>query len=1164
MGGTRHCSLWVGAIFTLLSACGNETSDMASGASGAADASTDDSMSADGRTTGNVPAGGASGGSDDSSDGTTKPGDKKKDPNKKDEPLSDETEFFSADTSGGSFANGGASRSAGAPAPAGSTPTTAATPPAMGPSNGESSATDASAAVVTSVQRGDIYRVLPDKRILNLNSYRGVQVLDVSDLNNPRVEGRIAVAGDPVEMYVVGDRAFVLLNGWNGYYGSRDDLEIRAASGGLVMSVDIADRANPKLIDQSEVKGRILTSRLTQGSDGQAALFVAATDYDYVTGQPRSLVKSFEVSTGELVAQNELDLGGYVQDVQATTGLMLVASVDYTKMEQRSSVTVIDISSTDGTMVQGATVAAQGVVQNKFNMDAYNGVLRVVSGSSWGSSTQNRLETFSLADLQNIEPIDSCQLTPRDASGAPEQLYATIFMENKGFFVTYFRQDPFHAFSIDDDGTCEEHTQFIVAGWNDFLRPTLDNTRLIGIGHNDTNNARLLSASLYDAVNLDNPEPLLARADIELNGAYSEANWDDRAFSVIENAVSVQAADGTEETGLVLLPFSGWDNPNQTQIAKVQLFTFSNSTLTKRGELDHGSPVRRAFQVDSDTTGNLSEDVLSLFDTANPDQPEELGRVDVAPSYSRVFTFGDHVARLRDSTNYYYVGQGARRPNSKVQVISAAGDLDQNPVLASFDVPAGANLLQVGNLLVSVLTETTYDQTGQNPKSLSKIQVWDLKDPSKPVKAGSLETDRLHGSYASGVYPTSWVTRPGVSGGSSACFNCGPGGPQATGYVVDKSIVFASTEQQQESLGFVTQCDTYPVGRSCLPNDKGEYVCDNPYFSGGISCVTPDDGEETCTGQFFKCDDEKGECEPAEEPEFTNRNCNHYEQVRSWQSFAFDALDLRDANAPTLAKRIELPTDEEGTSVIAANNTLYFNFQQPAQKPGDKRPYVKRFVRLLGFSNPAKPSVGEPVNIPGDVIAADGTTLYTRDFVWKDSDARTMVARLVVEDGKAHLQASEVFEDREVSAVKLDGAGHVLVSSDPVYNPGVSVPVSPRPTAAPRTSAPRAASTPSAALEQPKSKLSILDDQDLSLVGEADVDSWARFQDAEGGLALYAVSGGLLVIDVRDAAKPKAQAYFAVNGWPNEFVFDGKSILFAANMYGIYRFDADVFNLLMP
>jgi hypothetical protein len=63
-----------------------------------------------------------------------------------------------------------------------------------------------------------------------------VEIPDVCDLNHPRIEGRLAVAGDPIALYVVGERAIVLLNNWQGYYGSRADVEVESVQGGLVIA----------------------------------------------------------------------------------------------------------------------------------------------------------------------------------------------------------------------------------------------------------------------------------------------------------------------------------------------------------------------------------------------------------------------------------------------------------------------------------------------------------------------------------------------------------------------------------------------------------------------------------------------------------------------------------------------------------------------------------------------------------------------------------------------------------------------------------------------------------------------------------------------------------------------------------------------------------------
>jgi hypothetical protein len=194
----------------------------------------------------------------------------------------------------------------------------------------------------------------------------------------------------------------------------------------------------------------------------------------------------------------------------------------------------------------------------------------------------------------------------------------------------------------------------------------------------------------------------------------------------------VRSADGTEETGLLLLPFVGKDDPNQKLLARVQLFTFSSTTISKRGLMDHGTVVRRSFEVQANTTANLSDEAVSLFETSNPDQPRELGRVDVAPSHSSVFRFGDHLARLHDNYGISPEPSEGLRPQSKVEIISAADEPETGPVLASFDVPVGGTLLQVGQLLVSLFSDTTLDQNEAQARTTTQIKVWDLSDPTKP------------------------------------------------------------------------------------------------------------------------------------------------------------------------------------------------------------------------------------------------------------------------------------------------------------------------------------------------------------------------------------------------------------------------------------------------
>ena len=177
------------------------------------------------------------------------------------------------------------------------------------------------------------------------------------------------------------------------------------------------------------------------------------------------------------------------------------------------------------------------------------------------------MQTFDASSIHNLAPIDHARF------GDNESLFATLFLGNKAFFVTYLRVDPFHAFRVDDDGTITEMAEFVVSGWNDFFRAVQNEERLVGIGINDEN-GRQVAVILYDITDLSNPEPLIARAEVEVKSSWSEANWDHRAFSVLEDAVQVGGPNGEAETGLVFLPFTAFGHADSRYSAAVQIFTF--------------------------------------------------------------------------------------------------------------------------------------------------------------------------------------------------------------------------------------------------------------------------------------------------------------------------------------------------------------------------------------------------------------------------------------------------------------------------------------------------------------------------------------------------------------------------------------------------------------
>lgn len=991
------------------------------------------------------------------------------------------------------------------------------------------------------VVEGDIYRVLDRGALLNLNSYRGLQVIDVSDPSAPAIIGRTALLGTPVEMYVRGTTAFVLLNNWQGYYGSRDDVAVEHKQGGLVATVDISDRTAPRELDRVFIEGAIQVSRVVQ-NDTVAALYVASSRARepaslYDNGYTQTIVTSFDIGTGRLVKKSELDLGGSVTDIQATPTELLVASESWTGAESRHSVSVVDISDPNGAMVRGSTVPVAGAVRSQFNMDLYNGVLRVVS-TSWATS-QNFVETFAARDLRSITPLHVCSF------GAAQQLYATLFLGNKAFFVTYLRQDPFHAFEIRDDGACIEHNEFIVSGWNDFFRPVAGGTRLIGIGVDDADATSTPAVSLYDITNLANPAPLVARARAgNVQWSWSEAQSDHRAFSVIEGAVQVSAPDGTAETGLVLLPYQGYGPQSDGSLyySGVALFTFSDRTVTPRGSLAHDSAVRRSFTTDATTIANLSEVSLSLYDHSDPTMPEKLGSVALAPDYARLLRYGDQYARV---TRAYYDPSAPidAKVMDTVELVPAGADPGLAEPVASFQIPGGARLLKAGDLLVSIEQAPAHGGTfGTTEPYVTKVALFDLSDPSRPRAAGTAETRDLVPTYFGyGAYH-------GFPGGFGPLgfVGCGVGaswfdGTQADGvFALEDKVVFVDARGELARLGSRNTCEYYPRYDGCSGRD-----CPGR-LEGYASCSALGGAPWSCIERLMRCDYSAGvptHCVAVGHEDVMDElemSCWADQVQRVWSRYAFKALDVSDPDAPVFGALVDMPRTEEGVSVLPDGDSLYYTYKVPVTLEGDGRPHVSYYFKHLAFDDVQAPSVAPKVSIPGELIAVNGGRVYTKDFVWSERAIETQVHELAVANARASIEASRAFVAREVREVVVADERLYVVHS-PLYGGYL----------------------PDAAAGD-FDHLALLGFHGLALEAEVEVDRYATLEAVHDRRALFTVSGGLLMMNVEDAARPYAQAFFHTNGWPEQILFEGDEIVISAGMYGIYTFDAEATNLLSP
>ncbi|MDH4283472.1 MAG: hypothetical protein OEV36_12510, partial [Myxococcales bacterium] len=350
-------------------------------------------------------------------------------------------------------------------------------------------------------------------------------------------------------------------------------------------------------------------------------------------------------------------------------------------------------------------------------------------------------------------------------------------------------------------------------------------------------------------------------------------------------------------------------------------------------------------------------------------------------------------------------------------------------------------------------------------------------------------------------------------------------------------------------------CSTYPsVATPCNSDDD---TC--TYYTGGIICRSLDGAAELCEGSIARCTytrspEENYECVEIGPNEVeTSESCYDHELRRYWQRFTLDVLDLSNPSAPRLADAIELPRMDEAAGVVGGARRVFYTYRHPTIVSDDPRPYVAWYFRPIELGSPGDPVLGPAVNVPGELVAVDGTALVTEDLVWGERIAETVVRRLEWADPeRAALVASHTVEGRAVDSLVLDGNGHVLLSHRAPwsYGYGYDVAVS------------DAAYSPY--VEGEPTRLRILDQTNLGQLSDVEIDSWATLEQAVSGRALFQVPGGLLLVSLSDATSPAAQAYFPTLGWPSEVLFEGDEILFAAGPYGIYRFDATETNLIPP
>ncbi|MEE8171105.1 MAG: beta-propeller domain-containing protein [Phycisphaerae bacterium] len=470
-------------------------------------------------------------------------------------------------------------------------------------------ASEDAAGAVREIEEADILKII-DNTVYVLNRFRGLIIIDASDPDQPSIVGKLEFTGRPVEMFVVGPRAYVISSGDPfgpeplRFGGAESSIAPPPPSASKVAVIDVSDPAAPALLGDIQLVGRATASRrvgdviYVVGRDIAPQPPVTDDSAAPTTFVDRGFVASINVADPEnILAVDRETFDGGVENMHVSTQAIFAAGTDY-DVDADQAVTLVqyvDISDPAGDIQPRGTAAVPGFIRNRFFMDDFDGVLRVVTDSFGFGFRTARLFTLDISDPDAIAPLGEVQIIQN------ETVEAVRFDGPRGYVVTFLRVDPLFVLDLSDPANPAVTGQLEVPGFSTHIEPRGD--KLIAVGIDDTQGRRP-AVALYDVSDPAAPSQL-SRIILGPPNAntQSQAVFDEKAFKIIDelgliaipfNYVDyepVVMVDDDGSTAQSILADDSYVEP--TCVSAVQLIDFLGDELVQRGWFDHRGPVQR-------------------------------------------------------------------------------------------------------------------------------------------------------------------------------------------------------------------------------------------------------------------------------------------------------------------------------------------------------------------------------------------------------------------------------------------------------------------------------------------------------------------------------------------------------------------------------------------
>ncbi|MBN1389109.1 MAG: beta-propeller domain-containing protein [Candidatus Thermoplasmatota archaeon] len=510
---------------------------------------------------------------------------------------------------------------------------------------------DSKASEEREVEEADIVRSVGD-RIYVLNNYMGFLSVNMEEPSAPYIEGRTPVLGTPVSMYIVDFLGFVIASNAPALDGSA------GGSSGRLYILDLTDNTDPRIVKTVELDGYPLDSRRV----GEV-IYVVTNDYDYYYGNgiwwdgavrgieaDMAMVEDLDIDTMEdgttttivsISFRNPESLGevdreeipGDSGKIHASQFAIFIPQIKGDWDSPETKFTYVDISDPEGSIRIKGSITIPGYLVDRYQMDHYRGMFRVVTQENpdWEETGDVfPSSTLYVVDARDPDDMDIIADLLIDDEG---NLMATRFEGDRAYTIHLPESlDPLDVIDLEypDDPRLTDVLE--IPGWVEHMEVLGYNIIAIGV---DNEEGQKVALYLFD---VNDPENAILEDRVVIGDGYtySEANWDPKALTILE------------DEKLVVLPYSsyswGWLGTSEYGVQLVS-YDLEKGNLEARGKITGTSPVTRSRSVN----GNLvttSDRVLQSIDHSDPDQPVLEAVLDLATNVKDAFIQDNKIVSL--------------------------------------------------------------------------------------------------------------------------------------------------------------------------------------------------------------------------------------------------------------------------------------------------------------------------------------------------------------------------------------------------------------------------------------------------------------------------------------------------------------------------------------